>query len=158
MRYIFVINLLRNILLGSSYVFWHPRIMIGLTLVVYNVFKSKMAAKMTAVNVKNVCTYKFCLCLYSVYAESSTWAILVITESDVLHITVSVFLSSAGRFSPPVTALFHSMASTEYGTRRLSSYSRAPSSGTWLVSRTATPCQFENIRSGKCNSLGYCYW
>ena len=62
--------------------------MIGLTLVAYNVCKSKMAAKMAAVNVKNVCTYKFCLCLSSVYAESSTRAILVITESDVLNITV----------------------------------------------------------------------
>jgi len=110
----FVINLLRNILLGSSYMFWHPRIMIGLTLVAYNVCKSKMAAKMATVNVKNVCTYKFCLCLSSVYAESSSRAIkklLVITESDVLHITVSVFFSGAGRFSPPVTALFHSMTS-----------------------------------------------
>jgi len=157
MRYIFVTNLLRNILLGSSYMFWHPRIMIGLTFVAYDVCKSKMAAKMAAVNVINVCTYKLCLCLYSVYAESSTRAILVITESDVLHITVSIFFSIAGRFSPPATALFHSMTSTEYGTRQLSSCTRTPSSGTWLVSRTSTPCPFENIRRGKCNSLGYCY-
>jgi len=66
------INLLRNILSGSSYIFWYPRIMIGLTLVVYNVCKSKIAAKMPAVKVKNVCTYKFCLSLSSLYAESST--------------------------------------------------------------------------------------
>jgi len=43
-----------------------------ITLVAYNVCKSKMAAKMPAVNVKNVCSYKFCLCMSSVYAESST--------------------------------------------------------------------------------------
>jgi len=34
MRYIFVINLLRNILLGSSYMFWHPRIMIIIIIII----------------------------------------------------------------------------------------------------------------------------
>ena len=34
--------------------FWHPRIMIGLTLVAYNVRKSKMTAKMAAMSVKTI--------------------------------------------------------------------------------------------------------
>ena len=59
-----IINILRNRLFASRYMFWHPNNMIGYMFMAYNAPKYKMAAKMAAVNEKNdeiAIAYFFCI-------------------------------------------------------------------------------------------------